>query len=85
MYKLRNYVGAEGKRHDFAFVLPIQRVEEQPHGTLPVYGVVTAGQPDRDKEVCDYAKTKPYYEKTVAEMIKTTSGTPAQGIRWAWT
>jgi hypothetical protein len=38
--------------------LPISKVEEQSDGTLHVYGVVTAEQPDRDKEVCDYAKTR---------------------------
>ena len=34
---------------------------------------MTAEQPDRDREVCDYSKTKPFYEKTVAEMVKATS------------
>src|SRR5271154_4248115 len=53
--------------------IPISKVEEQADGTLHVYGLVTAEQPDRDREVCDYLKTKPYYQKTVEEMIKTTS------------
>lgn len=52
--------------------VPITKVEEQADGTLHVYGLVTAEQPDRDKEVCDYAKTKPYYKATVDEMLKAT-------------
>lgn len=63
---------ATGKKYDFAFITKIQKVEEQSDGTLKVYGVVTAERPDRDKQVCNYSKTKPYYQKTVAEMMKAT-------------
>lgn len=39
-----------------------------------VWGVVTAEVPDKDGEVCDYAKSKPYYEDVIAEMSKATDG-----------
>ncbi len=39
-----------------------------------VWGIVTAEVPDKDNEVCDYAGTKPYYEKVIAEMSKATDG-----------
>lgn len=47
-------------------------MEEQSDGTLHVFGVVTAERPDVTNEVCDYAKTVPYYKATVAEMLKAT-------------
>lgn len=39
-----------------------------------VWGVVTAEEPDKDNEICDYATTAPYYEKVVKEMSKATDG-----------
>lgn len=39
-----------------------------------VWGIVTAEYPDKDDEVCDYAKTKPYYEAVIREMGKATDG-----------
>lgn len=53
--------------------IPLSRVEVQKDGTLHVFGLVTAEQLDRDNEICDYVKTKPFYEKTVEEMLKATS------------
>jgi hypothetical protein len=70
--KFLNYVSPTGKKYDFAMILPIRKVEEQSDGTLRVYGIVTTQKPDRDKEVCNYVKTVPYYKKTVAEMLKAT-------------
>lgn len=57
----------------FTKFLPITKVEEQADGTIRVYGIVTAEQPDRDKEVCDYAKTVPFYKAAAEEMLKITS------------
>lgn len=37
-----------------------------------VWGIVTAEVPDKEDEVCDYARSKPYYEALIAEMAKAT-------------
>src|ERR1017187_9380819 len=39
-----------------------------------VWGIVTAELPDKDNEVCDYTKSKPFYEAVIAEMAKATNG-----------
>lgn len=39
-----------------------------------VWGIVTAEVPDKDDEVCDYAKSKPYYKAVIEEMSKATNG-----------
>jgi hypothetical protein len=39
-----------------------------------VYGLVTAQEPDRVGEVCDYASTKPLYEKWSSEIAKASGG-----------
>src|SRR5580765_6708927 len=39
-----------------------------------VWGIVTAEVPDKEDEVCDYAKTKPYYKAVIEEMSKATNG-----------
>ncbi len=39
-----------------------------------VWGVVTAEQPDKDDEVCDYAKSKPFYEAVIAEISQASDG-----------
>ena len=57
----------------FQKFVPLTKMEEQPDGTLHVYGLVTAEQPDLDKEVCDYAGTKPFYQAKAASMFKLTS------------
>lgn len=53
--------------------LPLEKMEEQSDGTLHVFGIVTAEEPDLEKEVCDYAGTKPQYEEVAAEQVKKTS------------
>lgn len=53
--------------------VPLEKMEEQSDGTLHVFGIVTAEQPDLEKEVCDYATTKELYEKRAAENLKKTS------------
>lgn len=53
--------------------IPLTKIEETPNGTLKVFGLVTAEQPDLDKEVCDYNKTKPFYVAKVAAMQKATA------------
>jgi hypothetical protein len=39
-----------------------------------VSGIVTAEQPDKDLEVCDYEKSKPYYKAVIQEIGKATDG-----------
>lgn len=39
-----------------------------------VWGIVTAELPDKDDEVCDYLKSKPFYEKVIRDMSKATNG-----------
>jgi hypothetical protein len=46
-----------------------------------VYGVVTAEAPDRAGEICDYATTKPYYEKWSAEFHKASAGKSLGNLR----
>ena len=46
-----------------------------------VYGVATAEVEDRAKEICDYASTKPYYEKWSDGIAKTTGGKSLGNIR----
>ena len=53
--------------------MPLAKMEEQTDGTLNVFGIVTAEQPDLDNEVCDYEGTKPFYQAKVAAMLKLTS------------
>ena len=53
--------------------VPLAKMEEQADGSLNVYGLVTAEQPDLEHEVCDYVGTKPLYQAKVAAMFKLTS------------
>lgn len=53
--------------------VPLTKMEEQTDGTLYVFGTVTAQLPDLENEVCDYAGTKPLYEKRCAERLEMTS------------
>ncbi len=46
-----------------------------------VYGLVTAERVDKDGEVCEYASTKPEYEKVNAEMSKASDGQNIMPLR----
>lgn len=46
-----------------------------------VYGVATAEAPDRSGEVCDYASTKPLYEKWSSDIAKATDGKSYGNLR----
>jgi hypothetical protein len=52
---------------------PLTKIEEQTDGTLLVHALITAQQPDLEKEVCDYASTKEFYAKRAAENLQKTS------------
>ncbi len=46
-----------------------------------VYGIATAEAEDASGEVCDYATTKPYYEKWSGNIAKTTDGKSLGNLR----
>jgi len=46
-----------------------------------VYGVATAETPDRGNEICDYATTKPYYQKWSSEFHKASGGKSLGNLR----
>ena len=46
-----------------------------------VYGLATAEAEDRAGEICDYASTKPNYEKWSAEIAKSTGGKSLGNVR----
>ena len=46
-----------------------------------VYGVATAEMEDRAGEICDYASTKPLYEKWSQEIAKATGGKSFGNLR----
>src|SRR6266478_1720075 len=46
-----------------------------------VSGIVTAELPDKDLEVCDYEKSKPYYQALITEMSKATDGANIMPLR----
>jgi hypothetical protein len=46
-----------------------------------VSGIVTAELPDKDREVCDYEKSKPYYKAWSDEFRKATDGASIGNLR----
>ena len=52
---------------------PLTKIEEQSDGTLLVHALITAQQPDLEKEVCDYATTSECYRTRAAENLQKTS------------
>lgn len=46
-----------------------------------VSGIVTAERPDKDLEVCDYEKSKPFYQKWSEEFRKATDGASLGNLR----
>lgn len=46
-----------------------------------VYGVATAESEDRSGEVCDYATTKPFYERWSGDIAKATDGKSYGNVR----
>ena len=51
--------------------IPITKVDA---ARRRVYGLATAEKEDRAGEICDYASTKPLYEKWSAEIAKSSRG-----------
>ena len=58
--------------------IPITKVDA---ANRLVYGLATAEVPDRAGEVCDYASTKPFYEKWSADIAATSGGKSYGNLR----
>jgi 2'-5' RNA ligase len=66
-------VGGSAMQKSFHKFIPLEKMEEQPDGSLYVYGKITGETPDLEKEVCDYATTKPFYKAKAEWQLKATS------------
>ncbi|MFH6786310.1 MULTISPECIES: hypothetical protein [Methylobacterium] len=63
---------------DLSLFIPLTKVDAEQR---LVYGVATAETKDRSGEVCDYASTKPYYEKWSGGIHKATEGKSFGNLR----
>ena len=63
---------------DLQMFIPITKVDA---AKRLVYGVATAEQEDRSGEICDYAGTKPLYEKWSGDIAKATDGKSLGNVR----
>lgn len=58
--------------------IPITKVDQRQR---LVYGIATAESEDRTGEICDYASTKPLYEKWSQEIAQSTRGKSRGNLR----
>ena len=72
------YEMGELQKIDFTKFVPFSKVNL---ALREVSGIVTAEQPDKDLEVCDYEKSKPYYQALISEMSKATDGENIMPLR----
>jgi hypothetical protein len=63
---------------DLNLFIPITKIDA---ARRLVYGVVTAETPDVAGEVCDYASTKPHYQKWSQKFAQTTEGRSFGNLR----
>jgi hypothetical protein len=63
---------------EFDMFIPLTKVDA---GRRLVYGLVTAETPDRGNEICDYATTKPHYQKWSQEFHKASGGKSLGNLR----
>jgi hypothetical protein len=63
---------------DLKLFIPITKVDA---ARRLVYGVATAEQPDVSNEICDYASTKPLYQKWSQRFADTTDGKSLGNLR----
>ncbi len=63
---------------DMSIFIPITKIDA---AKRLVYGVVTAETPDLLGEVCDYATTKPLYQKWSQKFAQTTDGKSLGNLR----
>lgn len=58
--------------------IPIHKIDEE---RRLVYGIATAESPDKQGEICDYATSKPFYEKWSADIEKASDGKSKGNLR----
>jgi Putative phage serine protease XkdF len=63
---------------DMTIFVPITKIDA---AQRLVYGVVTAEKPDVSGEVCDYASTKPFYQKWSQNFASATDGKSLGNLR----
>lgn len=63
---------------DLNMFIPITKVDATQR---LVYGVATAEALDRQGEICDYATTKPFYEKWSSDIAKASDGKSLGNVR----
>jgi hypothetical protein len=63
---------------DMKIFIPITKIDA---AQRLVYGVVTAEKPDVSGEVCDYASTKPHYQKWSRNFANATDGKSLGNLR----
>lgn len=63
---------------EFSMFIPLTKVDEEKR---LVYGIATAEEADRSGEICDYATTKPHYEKWSSDMAKASGGKSLGNVR----
>jgi hypothetical protein len=63
---------------DMTIFVPITKIDA---AQRLVYGVVTAEKPDVSGEVCDYASTKPHYQKWSKNFANATDGKSLGNLR----
>jgi hypothetical protein len=63
---------------DMNIFVPITKIDA---AQRLVYGVVTAEKPDVSGEVCDYASTKPHYQKWSRKFASVTEGKSLGNLR----
>lgn len=63
---------------DLSLFIPITKVDATQR---LVYGVATAEVEDRTGEICDYASTKPHYERWSDEIAQSTGGKSLGNLR----
>ncbi len=64
--------------NDMKIFVPITKIDA---AQRLVYGVVTAEAPDVSGEVCDYASTKPQYQKWSRNFASATDGKSFGNLR----
>jgi hypothetical protein len=63
---------------DLKLFIPITKVDV---AKRLVYGIATGETEDRSGEICDYATTKPFYEKWSSDISKSTDGKSLGNVR----
>jgi hypothetical protein len=75
---MREQTNKESAMDDMKLFVPITKIDA---AQRLVYGVVTAEKPDVSGEVCDYASTKPLYQKWSQNFAAATDGKSLGNLR----